>query len=104
MTRTQHWILLAGSCLVVLFLLLQIVFARQAQYAQARLLTAQQVITDGRNCDVRLRQLAAHIYQLSQQTQDQGLKDILARQQITVQSPPATTAAPAQLATPPAIR
>jgi hypothetical protein len=96
MSRTQHSILIAGSSLVILFLLLQVVFARQAQYAQAHLLAAQQVITDGRSCDVRLRQLAARIYQLGQQTQDQGLKDILARQQISVQSAPATNAAPAQ--------
>ncbi len=98
MTRTQHWILLAGSCLVVLFLFLQVLFAREAQYGQARLLAAQQAITNGRECAVRLNQLATRIYQLSIQTQDQGLKDLMTRQHFVA---PATTAAPVQPATPP---
>jgi hypothetical protein len=94
MSRTQHSILIAGSSLVILFLLLQVVFARQAQYGQARLLAAQQIVTDGRNCDMRLQQLATRIYQLSIQTQDQGLKDLMTRQHFV--TPPATNAAPAQ--------
>jgi hypothetical protein len=95
MNRFQYWALIAGSSLVVLLLVLQVVFARQAQYAQARLLGAQQVITQGNNCHVRLQQLANRIYQLSVQTQDQGLRDLLVRQQIPFPSSPANNA-PAQ--------
>ncbi len=93
MNRTQHGLLVAGSLLVIILLLLQVLFARQAQAAQARIVNAQQVVTEGRNCELRLRQLATRIYQLSQQ--DQGLKDLLVRQQIAVNPPAPAAAAPA---------
>lgn len=101
MNRNQYWVLLAGSCLVVLFLVLQIISAHSAQYAQARVMAAQQVITEGRSCDARMRQLAARVYQVSQQTQDQGLKDLLVRQQISFTPPTGTAGAPAQPAAAP---
>ena len=100
MNRNQFWVLITGSCLVVLFLFLQVFLSRQAQYAQARLIAAQQVVTEGRNCDVRLRQLATRIYQVSTQTQDQALKDLLTRQQISV--PAAATQPAAQPSAAPA--
>jgi hypothetical protein len=84
MKRYQYWILLAGSCLVFVLLLLQVIFEREGQYARVQVLQAQQVINEGRTCDTRIRQLANRIYQLSLQNQDQGLKDLLTRQQITV--------------------
>ena len=84
MKRYQYWTLLVGSSLVVVLLLLQVVFERAAQYARVQVLQAQQVISEGRTCDTRIRQLANRIYQLSLQNQDQGLKDLLTRQQITV--------------------
>ena len=105
MNRVQFWILLSASSLIVILLLLQLFFARSSAYQQARLLQAQQVVNDGRTCEVRVRELAQRIYQVSQQTQDQGLKDLLARQNITVTggasssapapAPVGTTASPA---------
>jgi hypothetical protein len=80
----QYWTLIVGSCLVFVLLFLQIIFEREAQYARVQVLTAQQVISEGRTCDTRIRQLANRIYQVSVQNQDQGLKDLLTRQQITV--------------------
>jgi len=99
MTRNQYWTLFGGACFVALLLLFQLVTSRNAQFAQARIMAAQQVISEGRNCDLRTRQLATRIYQLAQQTQDQGLKDLLARQQIVSNVPPAAPAgAPAAAA------
>jgi hypothetical protein len=90
MNRIQFWVLTGLSSVVVLFLILQVIFVRMAQYEQARVMAARQVIQEGQQCDVRLRQLAGRVYQLSQQTQDAGLKDLLTRQQITVTPPPAS--------------
>jgi hypothetical protein len=41
-------------------------------------------VSEGQSFDLHVRQVAARIYQVSQQTQDQGLKDLLTRQQITI--------------------
>jgi hypothetical protein len=84
MKRSQYWILITCSSLVVILLLLQVIFERAAQGARMLVLNAQQTITEGRNCDTRIRQLANRIYQVSLQNQDQGLRDLLTRQQITV--------------------
>jgi len=70
--------------LIALLLILQIIFVRMTNYDQALLLERQQFINQGEQSEVHLRQLAARIYQVSQQTQDQGLKDLLVRQQITI--------------------
>jgi hypothetical protein len=91
MTRIQFWFLTVASAVLVLLLLLQVLLARDAQYAQARVLQAQQVVTQGRASDAQLRQLASRVYQVSQQTQDQGLKDLLVRQHIFVNPPGGST-------------
>ena len=95
MTRNQYWILFGGACLVALFLLLQLICVHNAEFSQYRLAMAQQAVSEGQNCDMRTRQLATRIYQLAQQTQDAGLKDLLARQQIVSNPPAAPAAAPA---------
>jgi hypothetical protein len=84
MKRYQFWTLVACSSLVVLLLLLQVIFERAGQVARIQVLQAQQIIANGRTCDTRIRQLANRIYQVSLQNNDQGLKDLLTRQQITV--------------------
>jgi hypothetical protein len=92
MNRNQFWILTGGSCLIVFFFVLQAVFAAQARAGQVRVLQAQQLITQGGQCYTRVRDLATRIYQVSQQTQDQQLKDLLTRQHvITPSSAPAST-------------
>lgn len=106
MNKIQFWVLTALSIFIVVILGLQIVLLRMANYDQARVAQAQQIIQEGQACDVRVRQLAARIYQVAQQTQDQGLKDLLTRQQITLAPQPAnqdTTVpnpAPAPIANP----
>ena len=46
----------------------------------------QQALTQGQTLQQNLRQLALRLYSDSQKTGDQGLKDILARQQISFKS------------------
>lgn len=74
------------SGLIVVLLLAQILLARQNNFEQNRLSQAQQIVTQAQGFQANLKQLAMRIYQLSQQTQDQGLKDLLVRQQITFNS------------------
>jgi len=101
MNRIQFWILIGASSLIVLLLLLQVVFARGAAYSQARNAQAQQILAQGQTCSTRLGQLAGRVYQLSQSTGDQGLKDLLTRQQLTFTPPSHTgeTATPASTGT-----
>jgi hypothetical protein len=94
MSRAQFLALLVGSLLVLLALVLQVTFSIKAQGAQRQVVIAQQTITTGRDCDVRLQQLATRIYQVGTQYQDQALKDLLVRQNIAVKLPP--NAAPTQ--------
>ncbi len=96
MNRIQFVILLSGSTLVIVFLALQTLFAHQVQTQQVLVAQAQETVAQGRSCDTRLRQLVGRIYQVSQQTQDPGLKDLLTRQGFTVsQNPaPSSTSAP----------
>ncbi len=83
MNRYQFWSLTGLSSLVVLLLLLQTLLVRQASYEQNRIALAQQAINQGNAFGTNLKQLAMRIIQVSQQTQDQGLKDLLVRQQIS---------------------
>jgi hypothetical protein len=89
MTRVQFWILIAGSSLVVFFLLLHVIFGHMAENAAVRVQFAQQVVAAGRSRDADLRQLATRVYQVSAQSQDQGLKDLLTRQHVTINQTPA---------------
>ncbi|MCE0482788.1 MAG: hypothetical protein LV479_00955 [Methylacidiphilales bacterium] len=103
MTRLQFWILTGLSGLVVLLLIAQIILVRAANYQQIRATEAQQVITAGQASQSMVRQLAVRIYEEAQKTQDPGLKDLVARQQIKY-TPPANSStdptAPASAASP----
>jgi len=83
MNRIQFWISIGLSGLVGLLLIAQILLVRQTNYEQNRLALAQQAIQQGQAFQGNLKQLAMRIVQVSQQTNDQGLKDLLNRQQIT---------------------
>src|SRR5476649_2738678 len=83
MNRIQFFVLTGLSSLVVLLLIGHIFLVRQTNFEQNRLAAAQQAINQGQTFQGNLKQLAVRIYQDSQKTQDQGLKDLLARQQIT---------------------
>ncbi len=97
MNRTYFWILTYLSSLIAILLILQIVFVRMTTYDQARLVQRQQIVNEGQAYDLHVRQVAARIYQLSQQ--DQALKDLLNRQQITI-APPTDGSANAEPAAP----
>jgi hypothetical protein len=102
MNRIQFWVLVTLSSLVFLCLGLQAIFASFALRAQVRVAYAQQAIQQGRVCDQRWRQLIERIAEVSQKSQDQGLKDILSRQGVTVRQAPApsTPSAPPLSPTP----
>src|SRR5438105_14485936 len=83
MNRIQFWVLTALSGVVVLLMAGNVILARQLTAEQNRLASAQQVISQGQAFQANLKQLAVRIFQDSQKTQDPGLKELLARQQIT---------------------
>ena len=83
MNRIQFWILNGLAGFLVLLFVVQIVLVRSAIYEQNQVALAQQALQQGQAFQGNLKQLAMRIVQVSQQTNDQGLKDILARQQIT---------------------
>jgi hypothetical protein len=104
MNRIQFFVLIGMSSLVVLLLVGHIFLVRQTNFEQNRLAAAQQAINQGQTFQGNLKQLAVRIFQDSQKTGDDGLKQLLVRQQITYnaaaegspeQSVPPSTTAPA---------
>jgi hypothetical protein len=91
MNRIQFFVLTGMSSLVVLLLIGQIFLVREATYEQNRLGLAQQNITQAQAFQANLKQLAVRIFQDSQKSGDQGLKDLLARQQISYTPGPQST-------------
>ena len=90
MNRIQFFVLIGLSSLVVLLLIGDIFLVRQTNFEQNRLAAAQQAINQGQTFQGNLKQLAVRIFQDSQKNGgDQGLKDLLARQQITYNAQPA---------------
>jgi hypothetical protein len=84
MNRIQFLTVTGLSGLVALLLLLQIVFVKMEQADQLRLMERNQIVSQGQACQNSLKQLVLRIYQVSQQTQDPSLKDLLARHQISI--------------------
>jgi hypothetical protein len=89
MNRIQFFVLTGLSSLVVVLLVGHIFLVRQTNFEQNRLAQAQQVINQGQAFQGNLKQLAVRIFQDSQKTGDQGLKDLLTRQQISYNPSPA---------------
>ncbi|MEI9999898.1 MAG: hypothetical protein WDO13_12460 [Verrucomicrobiota bacterium] len=83
------------ASLVFLLLLGHIVLAVQVGKAQNQVSLAQSAINQGNVFGNDLKQLAVRIFQDSQRTGDPGLKDLLARQQITYTPSTNATEAPA---------
>ncbi len=107
MNRNEFLIVTGLSGLVAVLLILQIVFVRMANYDQARVMQAQQLIQIGQVSLKNLQQVAMRTAQLSQQTGDPALKDLMTRQQIAIGQPPAQSSdgsssapAPAPMPTP----
>jgi hypothetical protein len=83
MNRIQFFILTGLSSLIFLLLIGHIILVRQTNFQQNRAAVAQQIVNQGQVFQGNLKQLAVRIYQDSQKSGDQGLKDLLARQQIS---------------------
>jgi len=90
MNRIQFFVLTGLSSLIVLLLVGHIFLTRQSNFEQNRLAAAQQAINQGQAFQGNLKQLALRIVQDSQKTGDQGLKDLLTRQQISFNPTPET--------------
>jgi hypothetical protein len=88
MNRIQFFLLTGLSSLAVLLFIGHILLVRQTNFEQNRLAQAQQVINQGQAFSGNLKQLAQRIVLDSQKTGDQGLKDLLVRQQITYSPTP----------------
>ncbi len=104
MNRNEFLISTGLSALVVVLLVLLVVVGKMAGSDQIALMKSQQEINQGQVALRNLQQLAVRTAQLSQQYQDQGLKDLLARQQISIgapQQPAADGSAPSAPATTP---
>jgi len=102
MNRIQFFVLIGLSSLITILLIAQIFLERQTNYEQNRLGLASQAVNQGQAFQTNLKQLAIRILQVSQTTGDPGLKDLLARNDITyspsstgASSEPTTPAAPA---------
>jgi hypothetical protein len=92
MNRIQFFVLTGLSSLVVLLLIGHIVLVRQVGIDQTILNQAQQRVNQGQTFQSNLKQLAVRIFQDSQKAGgDQGLKDLLTRQQISYNPSPAGT-------------
>jgi hypothetical protein len=94
MNRPQFWILTIGSCLAVVFFVAQDITTHEMEKSQVRLIQARQFVNQNQAYMNFLNRLAATVYQVAQQTQDQPLKDMVTRHHI-VYRPPDTNAAPA---------
>ncbi len=99
MNRIQFFVLTGLSSLVTLLLLAHIALAYEVNKEQTQVAGAQQFLNLGNAAKTELQQIAVRVWQDSQRTNDPGLKDLLARQQITYQ-PPANTNATETPATP----
>jgi hypothetical protein len=95
MSYLRFIILTALSTVVALCILLQIVLVRAVQADDLRLKQTEADLQQGQGCFTRLQQIATRVGQVAQQQQDQGLKDLLARQNIQIRAPaPAPAPAP----------
>ena len=88
MNRIQFFVLTGLSSLILVLLVGHVFLVRQTNFEQIRLAQAQQVINQGQTFQGNLKQLAVRISQDSQKTGDQGLKDLLTRQQISYNPAP----------------
>ncbi len=104
MNRIQFFVLTGLSGLVTILLIAHIFLVRQTNFEQNRLAIASQALQQGQAFQQNLKSLAIRILQVSQQSGDPGLKELLTRNQITYtpnpsssesSSPESTSSAPA---------
>jgi hypothetical protein len=99
MNRIQFFVLTGLSSLLLILVGFHIALVLQVNKGQATIAAAQQAVNQGNVFGNDLQQLALAIGKESVRTGDQGLKDLLARNQITYNPPttnnPETPATPA---------
>jgi hypothetical protein len=95
MNRIQFFVLTGLSSVLTLLLLGQIALSYSVGRAQGQWSQDQQAVQQGGIFQNDLKQLAMRIYSDSSRTSDQGLKDLLARQQITYSPSTNATETPA---------
>ena len=83
MNRIQFFVLTGLSSVLALLLFGQIALSFSVGHAQNDWSRVQATVQQGNVLQGDLKQLAVRIYSDSTRTNDQGLKDLLARQQIT---------------------
>lgn len=100
MNRNEFLIATSLSSLVVILLIAQIVLVRMANTDQNQVMGARQYISQGEVCLKNLQQVALRTAQLAQQKDDQGLKDVMARQSISISAPPSQASGSSAAAAP----
>jgi len=83
MNRIQFFVLTGLSSILALLLLGQIALSFSVGHSQNEWTRDQAIVQQGNIFQNDLKQLAVRIYSDSTRSTDQGLKDLLARQQIT---------------------
>jgi hypothetical protein len=83
MNRIQFFVLTGLASVLALLLIGQITLSYSVGHAQAQWAQDQQAVQQGGIFQNDLKQLAVRIYSDSSRSTDAGLKDLLARQQIT---------------------
>jgi hypothetical protein len=83
MNRIQFFVLTGLSTVLALLLIGQIALSYSVGHSQNDWTRIQATVQQGNIFQNDLKQLAVRIYSDSTRTTDQGLKDLLARQQIT---------------------
>jgi hypothetical protein len=100
MNRTQFLILTSLSGVIAVSILLQISLIMWTQSDDLRLKRTDAALQEGQLCLNRLQQIAGRVAQVAQQQNDQGLKDLLVRQNIQFRQPASSASAPVGPATP----
>jgi hypothetical protein len=95
MNRIQFFVLTGLSGLVLVLMIAHLYLVRQVSIDQNTMNLAQREVSQAQVFQGNLKQLALRLYSDSQKTQDQGLKDLLARQQITFNPATNSTETPA---------
>ncbi len=83
MNKPQFWTLIGLSGVLLVLMVAHIFLVRQATVYQNTIAQAQQIINQGQASKQILEKIAQVVYQVSVDKQDQQLKDLMARQQIT---------------------
>ncbi len=88
MNRIQFYTLNALGVLFVGLVAIHFVSAHRLNYAQSQMIQAQQKIAQASTATSELKQLAIRVVEVQQKTNDQALKDLMARQHIVTHAPP----------------